>query len=210
MTGSVHGDSRPRVLVLLYPGCIAYEIQLAAELAHRTHDVEVATPGGRDVALGNGLVARADVALEAVDATRYVAALVPGGDPAELFESGGASPLIAALAERGALVAAVCAGPLLLAKAGVLVGRRFTHGYGDFHTEFLAPYWRGAEYVDAHVVEDGGLLTAQPQGTLALAVRFAERLGAIDAAEASYRLRYARGEVTMREAMDRARARGEL
>ena len=82
-----------RVLVLLYRGCIAYEVQLAAELAHATHAIETSSPRGEDVALGNGMRARADVALEEADASRYDAVLVPGGDPAELVETGAATPL---------------------------------------------------------------------------------------------------------------------
>lgn len=203
-------EAQKRVLILGYRGCIGYEIQLAAELAHRRCAIEVASPRGEDVPLGNGMRARADLALEDIDASRYDALLLPGGDPQELVETGSATPLLVALASRRALIGAVCAGPIVLAKAGLLKGRRFTHGYGDFHRAFLAPFWEGAEYVDAHVVEDDWLLTAQPQGTLEFAVRFAQRIGALDDAEAAYRLRYARGEVTMKESMDRARARGEL
>ena len=200
-----------RVLALLYPGCIGYEIQLALEVASRVAGVETAAPERGLVALGNGLRAHADLAIAEIDPARYDAVIVPGGDPEVLIENDLASAPLRALDAKGALIAAICAGPLVLAKAGVLRGRRFTHGYGAFHRTLLAPFWEGARYEDAHVVEDGTLITAQPQGTIELAIRFASRLGALeDDDEARYRARYARGEVSMRESMERAVRRGAL
>lgn len=56
--------------------------------------------------------------------------------------------------EAGVLIAAICAGPRVLAAAGVLEGRRFTAYPGVLD---------GAE--EARVVEDDGILTSQGPGT---------------------------------------------
>ena len=73
----------------------------------------------------------------------------------------------------------LCAGPLLLAKAGLLQGRRFTHGYGAQQTDFLAPYWTGATYEDAACVVDGKIVTAQAWAHIEFAVTVAEMCNAL-------------------------------
>src|SRR5206468_3943199 len=54
--------TKRKTLVVLYPGCISYEVQLAAELLHPHMPVEVATPDGADHAGSNGMRVRADMA----------------------------------------------------------------------------------------------------------------------------------------------------
>ncbi|MBV0902145.1 DJ-1/PfpI family protein [Haloarcula salina] len=70
-------------------------------------------------------------------------------------ERGDLPDAIAAARERGATVAGVCTGGMLLARAGVLDGRpAVTHGgaLDDLRET-------GAEVVDERVVDDGGVLT---------------------------------------------------
>src|SRR5688572_10284188 len=118
-----------KTLVVFYPGCIEYEEMLAAELLHKHMPLEIATPDGEDHLGSNGMRFRSDHAYQTVDASSYGAVLVPGGDPKSVVGNATLTSLLRRCHERGAVVGAVCAGPLLLAAAGLLVGRRFTHGY---------------------------------------------------------------------------------
>jgi putative intracellular protease/amidase len=69
--------------------------------------------------------------------------------------------------EASATFGAICAGPLLLARAGLLKGRRFTHGYGANST---LPYWKDGIYEDQLTVVDGNIVTAKPQAYIDFAV----------------------------------------
>lgn len=61
--------------------------------------------------------------------------------------------------DDGLLIAAISAGPLLLGRAGLLEGRRFTHGMNE---EFLDafPVAPREGIVRTYLVEDGNLITA--------------------------------------------------
>ena len=93
------------------------------------------------------------------------------------------------LHDAGAIIGAVCAGPILLAKAGLLRGRRFTHGYGDHHKEFLAPFWNGAQFTDEMVTVDDRIVTGKAQAHVEFGIQMALSTAAIDSASEAARLR---------------------
>ena len=165
-------------LAVLYPGCIAYEIMLTVELLGRMGQVQFATPDGRPHRCESGMTIAADCDFTSAD-PRLSAVLIPGGDPASVVDNIELALMLKAAASRGALLAAICAGPLLLAKAGLLVGRRFTHGYGKQHADFLAPFWAGALYEDSACVIDGRVVTAQAWAHIAFGVAVADMCGAL-------------------------------
>lgn len=69
--------------------------------------------------------------------------------------------LVRSLLERDKLVAAVCAAPLVLARAGVAAGRRMTC-HPSVREELLAA---GAIGSDARVVQDGTIVTSLGPGS---------------------------------------------
>ena len=66
---------------------------------------------------------------------------------------------IRTLYQAGKIIAAVCAAPLVLQEAGVLVGRRVTCHPAD------AAMMTTAQWVDEPVVVDGNIVTSQGAGT---------------------------------------------
>lgn len=74
------------------------------------------------------------------------------------------------------VIAAICSGPLLLGKAGLLEGRRFCHGvFEGFLEEF--PVVPRERVVRAKLVEDGNLVTAQSDAFREFAAATARRVG---------------------------------
>ena len=74
------------------------------------------------------------------------------------------------------MIAAICSGPLLLGKAGLLEGRRFCHGvFEGFLEEF--PVVPRERVVRAKLVEDGNLVTAQSDAFREFAAATARRVG---------------------------------
>jgi 4-methyl-5(b-hydroxyethyl)-thiazole monophosphate biosynthesis len=178
----------PDALAILYPGCIAYEIMLAIELLGRRGRVRIATPDGLPHRCESGMTIAADSDFATADPSA-AAILIPGGDPASVIENVALVQLLTAAAHRGGFLAAICAGPILVAKAGLLRGRRFTHGYGTQNAEFLAPYWNGATYQDAACVVDGKIVTAQAWAHIEFAVTVAELCNALPADRSAQDLR---------------------
>lgn len=82
--------------------------------------------------------------------------LIGGGGTRLLFDNDELHELICSAVREGKVVAAICLAPVVLARAGVLAGRRATVA-GTFATELER---RGATYTGPGVCVDGKVVTA--------------------------------------------------
>ncbi len=89
----------------------------------------------------------------------YDALLLPGGvmNPDKLRMNTDAVAFVRAFFDQHKPVAAICHGPWILAEADVIRGRRLT-SYPSIRTDLINA---GAEWVDAEVVVDQGLVTSR-------------------------------------------------
>jgi putative intracellular protease/amidase len=159
MEGTAMAGSK--ALVIFYKDCIEFEAMLAAQVIHEEGlTVDVATPDGLDYRGPSGIGLRATHSYADVDPATYRVVIVPGGDTKDALEDETLAELLATASDARATIGAICAGPLLLGKAGLLRGRRFTHGYGP---DSSLPYWKDGTYVDQPVVVDDNIVTAKPQ-----------------------------------------------
>lgn len=147
----------------------------------------VTLEGARDVVSDRGIVMRAQRALS----ERPDLLLVPGGGwldraPEGAWAQAERGEVPAAIAARhaaGSVIASVCTGALLLARAGILAGRRATTNPQALD-ELRAT--GGVEVVEARVVDDGDIVTAgAPACGLDLAIHLLERFGGPGVAEAA-------------------------
>lgn len=177
----------PAVAVLLYPGCVFFEIALLAEELAGHAEIFYLTPNGGEHAASNGAMLRADGAYAMLERERWDAVLVPGGDPGSIIPDGLADAGLQAAARQGAVIAGICGGNLVLAAAGLLKGRRATHNYTAEHAgheaaAFTEPFWRGIEYCARDVVKDGNIITALPWAYVECAAAVMTSLGWMDEA----------------------------
>ena len=120
-----------------------------------------------------------DITFEQVELGGYHAIYIPGGyAPEKLAESELVLNLVREARRRGLVVAAICHGPLVLARAGVIDGVKAT-GYSAVLDEMRKA---GGIVVAEKAVRDGDIITgtdpsALPQFTKLLAEALAERLG---------------------------------
>jgi len=185
-----------RTLLILYPGCIEYEVMLAVALLGPKIGVDAATPDGCDHASETGLVFRASTSYRACKPSDYNIVLIPGGNPESIIENSDIDKLLQACDKKSAILAAICAGPIVLAKAGLLKGRNFTHGYGDMHREFLKKFWMGAEFVDQPVVINENIITAKPEAHIDFAVQILKSAGILEDDRAAIQLaEYYKGSI---------------
>jgi 4-methyl-5(b-hydroxyethyl)-thiazole monophosphate biosynthesis len=105
------------------------------------------------------IVVQADARLEGLDTRSFDMLLIPGGPGVKALRSDRRPAQLAReFAQAGKLVAAICAGPLVLADAGLLAGRKFT---AHFSTRAELPEALAAE----KVVRDGQIITSRGAGT---------------------------------------------
>jgi 4-methyl-5(b-hydroxyethyl)-thiazole monophosphate biosynthesis len=153
----------PRVLVPLAEGFEEIEAVTIVDVLRRGGiEVVVAGLAPGTVRGAHGIPVVADTGLASVDATSFDMIVLPGGLPGSTHfaEDPRVIRAIQALHAAGKHVAAICAAPTVLARAGVLAGKRVT-SYPSVRGQ-LAP----AEVVDEpSVVESGNLVTSQGPGT---------------------------------------------
>ncbi|TVR11544.1 MAG: hypothetical protein EA401_10695 [Planctomycetota bacterium] len=169
-------SEQPRILVLMDRGFNNTEFyQGTLPLIALGYAVEVASPEGGIVFRSNDAQAddrgrdwQADLSLDEVNPERYVGLFIPGGhSPGHLEQHARAIAISREIMQRDIPVAAVCHGPRLLLRAGVLHDRVVT---SLFRVPNEAPQeWRDGAmgtYIDQAVVRDRTLVTARYPGDM--------------------------------------------
>jgi 4-methyl-5(b-hydroxyethyl)-thiazole monophosphate biosynthesis len=152
----------PRVLVPLAQGCEELEAVTVINILRRAGlEVLSASLDGRPVKGARGITLVADVPLDEVKGQDFAAVVLPGGQPGtdNLKKDPRVIDLLERQAARGALTAAVCAAPSVLAQAGLLRGKKATSFPGALDQ---APHL--GTLVDAPVVVDGKVITGRSAG----------------------------------------------
>lgn len=151
-----------KVLVPLADGCEELEAVTIVDLLRRG-GIEVVTAG-----LGNGVVRASrgvqllpDTTLDAALGDDYDMVVLPGGMPgaSRLKDDPRILALLQKMAAADKYTAAICAAPMVLAEAGVLVGKQAT-SYPGFLDDAA-----GVSVRSEAVVQDGKVLTSRGPGT---------------------------------------------
>ncbi len=162
------------VLVLMAPGFEEIEFTAPVDILRRL-EIPVVTAGleGRRVEGAHGLTMEADMLLVDVDAAHFSGVILPGGAASwTLRDTPAVLRLVQEMNAAGKLVAAICAAPMALAKAGVLAGHRATC-YPAAEVEEIV---RAAvsELCTTPTVTDGNIITGRGPGA---ALEFGFALG---------------------------------
>lgn len=155
-----------RVLVPLAPGFEEVEALTVVDYLRRAGAQVVTASVGAPNPIGgkHRIRVMADIDLsEALDewGEDFAAVVLPGGPAVQkLAESETLLALVSGRLSRGELTAAICAAPLVLAKAGLDTGTRITSWPG-VRGELVAY----TQYSEERVVRDGNVITSRGPGT---------------------------------------------
>jgi protein deglycase len=172
-----------RVLLILSAGFEELEAVAPIDLLRRAGIEVVTASTGPELPVtgGRGIRIQADRLLDDCREERFDMVIVPGGPgvPA-LRKDARVLELVRSAHQAGVAIAAICAGPLVLADAGLLCGRTVTSFPGS-KAELVG---RVKEYSEDRVVEDGPIITSRGAGTSEeFALRLIVRLLGSQAAE---------------------------
>ncbi|MEW6332605.1 MAG: DJ-1 family glyoxalase III [Pseudomonadota bacterium] len=152
------------VLVPLAQGVEELEAVTVIDLLRRA-GIEVITAGldAAPVKGSRGTVLVPDTTLDRALARDYDMLVLPGGQPGatHLEQDGRLLALIEKMARAGRFTAAICAAPRVLARAGVLDGKRAT----SFPGALDPSQWPRVHLQNKPVVTDGKVITSRGPGT---------------------------------------------
>lgn len=140
----------------------------------------VSVTGSLEVNSVRNLFIRCDQLVDEIDGTKQELVVVPGGmgGVRRIISSPSAKAFLQEAAAGNGLIGAICAGPMVLDKFGILEGHRYTCFPGC--EEEIAT----GTYVRETVVDDGSLITSVSPGTAAeFALALVERLSGSEVRE---------------------------
>jgi len=152
------------VLVPLAQGCEELEAVTVIDLLRRAGvTVDSAGLDDRPVRASRGTVLVPDITLDEALTREYDMIVLPGGMPGadHLMNDTRIIGLVSRMAQQDKYTAAICAAPRVLARAGLLAGRRVTSFPGSLDVDAIA----GIDYLEQPVVRDGSIITSRGPGT---------------------------------------------
>jgi protein deglycase len=150
-----------KALILMAEGFEEIELTTIVDILRRG-GVTVTIAGLKDgiITGSRGMKMQPDASLDSIK-EMYDIMILPGGSPGYINLGGDRRviDLVNSYNAGGKIVAAICAAPSVLAKAGILAGKNATIFTG------MEKELKNAKYVDKPVVEDGNIMTSQGPGT---------------------------------------------
>lgn len=177
-----------KTAILLYPDFSEYELTAA---------LSILMQGGKPVSFiglttepvrgESGLTCLPDLTIDAVDFEQYDSLLLSGCMYIDkIIDISEYTSFIENIsAQKDFIIAAISSSPYLLAKAGVLKGKKYTVGLAE-KLRKESPYFEEENYVSELVVTDGNLITAWGSAFITFGAQFGKALK-LDFEEGWYR-----------------------
>ncbi len=184
------------VYFLVVPGFADWEgaHALAEVRRHGHYEVKVVGLNQLPVQSMGGMTVQPTCALRDVDPEDVALFMLPGGDrweqqppERELLD------LLVTLDACAVPIAAICAATTVVARAGLLRGRRHTSNGLDYLKRQVPAYSEAAMYVDTPAVRDRGLITASGLADVEFAQEVMAELGVLSQADRAYWAQLFRG-----------------
>lgn len=169
LSDGVYDGAMEPVLVLVAPGFEEIELVAPVDIMRRLGiPVVLAGVCGRLVEGAHGMVVQADMLMVDVDAEKFSAIVLPGGEASWLLrDTPGVLRLVSTMYAAGKVVGAICAAPIVLEAAGILGGCHITCYPASAVTSAIKS---AAEIIPTLAMTDRNIVTGRGPGA---AVEFA-------------------------------------
>ena len=161
------------ICILLADGFEEIEALTVSDIMRRANlTCDLVSIGEKQVESSHGVVVQADKIFD--EDMQYDLVVIPGGIPGatNLRDDERVIKFVKRQNKEGKLIGAICAGPIVLGKAGITEGRNMT-SYPGYEDELP-----NCEYSEEAVVVDGNIITSRgPATSMAFSYKLLEKLG---------------------------------
>jgi len=161
------------VFMLLYNGFVEFEIAVFLTILPKSSTLRTFSVDEKEVTSLGRLRVVADSLLDSINPEEVDLLVIPGGEPKTYKHRTDIQELLRSIHNRGVPIAAICGGPEFLAQAGILKGKRITHGHDP---EYAAQVFADCTITDEDVVVDGNVITARGLAYVEFAVEIGRQL----------------------------------
>ncbi len=161
-----------KTYILIYEGFAQFEVVLTGLIQKAVGDIITVGIGNKTVTSAEGFQTVPHMVLSDMDLDQVDLFVIPGGDPNVLGNHEALYNCLRQLDEKKTPLAAICAGPVQLAKAGILKNRNYTTSVDSKEYDgFQSGYYR-----NENVVVDNHVITAKGAGYVDFAIEIGKVL----------------------------------
>lgn len=163
-----------KTCIFIYDDFVQFEVILSALFLKKKGDLLVTALEDREYRCVEGFTVKPDIKLENLTPEEIDVFIIPGGNPTSIYGNPVLTEFVQKLDLHRKVIAAICAGPVHLGKAGILVNTCFTVDSPELE-EYKADFAQST-FVNENVVMADHIITAKPSGYVDLAVQLAKTL----------------------------------
>lgn len=164
-----------KILLYIYPTFSEFEITVATAVLKKRYELCTVASHNAQITGESGLQFLPHVTLDQVAVQDFAALIIPGGDLIHIVDDEALFGVVREFHSRNKLIAAICSGPFVLAKAGVLEGKNYTCTLAKHQRDFLGSFSE-ENYHYEKVVVSGNVLTAQGHAYVEFGLALLEQL----------------------------------
>jgi 4-methyl-5(b-hydroxyethyl)-thiazole monophosphate biosynthesis len=162
--------------LLIYEDYALFEVVFTCLIMKPAGKVMTVSLERKEVTSEEGLITKPNLLLKEIRADDVDLFVIPGGNVKNVYDSSELDEMLRELNKKKKVIAAICAGPVKLAKAGVLENKRFTTDKPEL-TKHKDDF-EDSVFVNENVVVDGNIITAKPNGYIDFAIEVGKKMGA--------------------------------
>lgn len=161
--------------VLVYNGFAQFEIIFTCLFMKRKGDIIVVGIDENEVESIEGFIIKPTQQLKNLHIDEVDLFVIPGGEAKNIYNNSYLDEFLRELNEKRKIIAAICAAPVKLAKAGILDNKKFTVDKPELK-EFEESF-KNSFFVNENVIIDENIITAKPCGYIDFALEISKKMG---------------------------------
>jgi putative intracellular protease/amidase len=178
-----------KLAALVYDGCRLTELsEFIGVFNNPEHDFSIIDisqdPKGK-ITTEDGFVLEITETLKTNADQLYDCIAITGGDVKSVIHNSATDEFIKKHNAQGKVIGGICNGVWVVAKAGILKGKKTTHtahktcNAPDEVIHTAEPYFTDSEYCEENVVVDGNVISSKPWGKIQFTVEMAKLSGLV-------------------------------